>query len=67
MFEHIVSVVTDVAGHASSHSYAGFCFKTGQVQRDVEIQQLVLDWASIRGVSRLRGTNSNDPEGFYSI
>ena len=43
MFEHIVSVVTDVAGHVPSHSYAGFCTKTGQVRRNVGIQELVLD------------------------
>ena len=42
MFEYVVSVVRDLAGHASSHSYAGFCTKTGQVQGNVEIQQLVL-------------------------
>ena len=67
MFEHIVSVVRYVAGHALSHSYARFCTKTGQVQVNVEIQQLVSDWASIRGISRLRGTNSNDLEGSYPI
>ena len=46
MFEHIVSVVRYVAGHALSHSYARVCTKTGQVPVNVEIQQLVSDWAS---------------------
>ena len=65
MFQHVVSVVRDLAGHVSSHSYAGFCTKTGQVQGNVEIQQLVLDWASIRDVSRLRGTSQNDLQESY--
>ena len=52
MSGHVVSVVRDVAGHAPSYSYAGVCTMTGQIQGNVEIQQLVSDWASITGVSR---------------
>ena len=52
MSGHVVSVVRDVAGHAPSYSYAGVCTRTGQIRGNVEIQQLVSDWASITGVSR---------------
>ena len=52
MSGHVVSVIRDVAGYAPSYSYAGVCTKTGQIQGNVEIQQLVSDWASITSVSR---------------
>ena len=40
MSGHVVTVVRDVAGHASSHSYAGVCTRTGQVQGNDEINNL---------------------------
>ena len=52
MSGHVVTVVRDAAGHASSHSYAGVCTRTGQVQGNDEIQQLVSDWTSTKVISR---------------
>ena len=60
VFRHVIAVVGVGAGLAAFARHTPASVRTGQVRREVQIEEVIPEWRAVRGLGRGAGTNCED-------